>query len=246
MKIKNIVFDLDGVLVDTDYFKILRSIGLCHTLLFIIRYLRFPTKNYFFEKIKHLKRDSQDFATHQGNRIPPIIIDWLSGNDSNKNIKKIIQNYLQKINLGILERNITNRISEVVFDPNLLVSTRKLNKNGYSLLLELSERKSYDFYILSNWDKESFALLKRKYPSIFERAKGIMISGDEHCLKPSKAIYIKFFDRFSLQKKDTLFIDDEYNNILTLEKMNCHAVHFDKTTYSRKFKDNILSELFLL
>lgn len=67
-------------------------------------------------------------------------------------------------------------------------------------------------YLLSNCSAETFPLVVERYdfPALFD---GLVISGEIRLLKPEAAIYHHLLDRFGLDARDCLFIDDVAANI---------------------------------
>jgi len=79
-------------------------------------------------------------------------------------------------------------------------------------LEELVATKKYRIYALTNWSRETFpiALDKYEFLSWFE---GIVVSGVEHMKKPDKEIYDLIMKRYSLTGNETIFIDDNPDNV---------------------------------
>ncbi len=65
----------------------------------------------------------------------------------------------------------------------------------------------YKTYILSNFIKETFTFIGKKY-NIFSLFDGQIISGFEKTIKPEKAIYETLLSRYHLLPEESLFIDD--------------------------------------
>ncbi len=84
-------------------------------------------------------------------------------------------------------------------------------KSGMKRVIERLLEKGYRLYILSNcgtrfWD---FAY---KVPS-FDRFSGVLVSAEEHMLKPDAEIYERLCGKFGLKPEECLFIDDLPQNI---------------------------------
>jgi len=84
------------------------------------------------------------------------------------------------------------------------------HKNIDSLVQELSDRK-LDLYILSNASTR-FRVYQSLIPKI-DLFKGIMVSAEEHCVKPDRQIYQRLFEKFAIKPEDSIFIDDLEDNI---------------------------------
>ena len=59
---------------------------------------------------------------------------------------------------------------------------RSIIKNGFEFAKEC-KRKGHKLYVLSNWDKESFALVKQTHPEVFGLFDGIMILTTNYKIK---------------------------------------------------------------
>ena len=79
------------------------------------------------------------------------------------------------------------------------------------LVAEL-KAKGYGLYGLTNWSAETFCLVRNEYP-VFSLLDGMLVSGEEHLLKPSPEIFQRLVDRFGLTPSECLFIDDNAANV---------------------------------
>lgn len=90
---------------------------------------------------------------------------------------------------------------------------------------QLKESGKYKIYALTNWSAETF-------PVAFERFEflkwfdGIVVSGAEKMRKPTPEFYHILFDRYQVNSKQALFIDDNHRNILAAEKLGLKSIHF--------------------
>ena len=67
-------------------------------------------------------------------------------------------------------------------------------------------------YVLTNYNDRLFAATRWMVPQL-ERFRGVVVSGEEHLIKPDPAIYRLLLDRYHLEASTTLFIDDSPANI---------------------------------
>ncbi len=84
--------------------------------------------------------------------------------------------------------------------------------------------KKYNLYGLTNWSSETFPLAYKKY-DFFAIFKGIVVSGVEKVIKPNPAIYNILLSRYNLKPENTIFIDDNINNIKMANKLNINTIH---------------------
>ena len=108
-------------------------------------------------------------------------------------------------------------------------------KNNINLLPKLKEK--YNLYVLSNFHKESFEFISKKY-EFFKNFDGFAISYEPHLLKPEPEIYEYLLEKFNLNPSETLFIDDTEVNIESAEKMGINGIHLpDYTKLEEKLED---------
>ena len=95
-------------------------------------------------------------------------------------------------------------------------------EENINLLKELREL-GYETYILSNFIKETYTYIKKKY-DIFSLFEGQIISGIENIIKPEKAIYELLLNRFSLIPEESLFIDDVLSFLKPAKKLGMKTI----------------------
>ncbi len=93
-----------------------------------------------------------------------------------------------------------------------------------AILGELHAR-SLPLYALSNWSAETFPVARARFPFL-ALFGGIVISGQERVSKPDARLYRVLFDRYRLDPRDAVFIDDAPRNIEVAAAMGMHALHF--------------------
>ena len=98
-------------------------------------------------------------------------------------------------------------------------------------LRELKEK--YKLYGLTNWSAETFPIVLKRF-SFFELFDGIVISGEEKLIKPDKKIFELMLERYHLEAKNALFIDDNVNNIRAAKEMGFVTIHVQEKTDLKK------------
>lgn len=99
----------------------------------------------------------------------------------------------------------------VPMDKNVDIAL-KLKKHGYSI------------YLLSNFHKEAIDTVFKKY-NFFNQFDGQVISSVDHYMKPNLDIYTFLLEKYHLDAKETLFIDDTKENIDACEKVGITGVY---------------------
>lgn len=92
------------------------------------------------------------------------------------------------------------------------------------VLLEL-KAKGYHLFGLTNWSIETFPYAKEKFP-ILNELEGIVVSGIEKMIKPEPEFYQVLFDRYSIVPEESLFIDDNANNIVGARNVKMEGIVF--------------------
>jgi len=185
MDFKNIVFDIGGVLVDSNP--------------------RYLLKDYFNDN-----REMEYFLTHI------CTPEWNLEQDKGRSLAegtRILQNKYPEYHALIqlfydkYEKMLKSDIPETV-----------------ALLKKLKAR--YKVYGLTNWSAETFKIAYAKFP-FFKEFDGIVVSGQEKILKPDKRIYYRLLDRYNLKAENTVYIDDNLDNIRTAEEIGMVSIHFE-------------------
>lgn len=79
-------------------------------------------------------------------------------------------------------------------------------------------------YVLSNASDKFYTYFLNFLPLDF--FDGIVVSADEHLIKPDVQIYKRFLDRYHLLAGECLFIDDRRNNVEGAKAVGMQAVQF--------------------
>ena len=96
-----------------------------------------------------------------------------------------------------------------------------------TLLRKLKEK--YKLYGLTNWSAETFPIVFKRF-SFFKLFDGIVISGEEKLIKPDRKIFELMLERYHLEAKNSLFIDDNMNNIQAAKEIGFATIHVVEKT----------------
>jgi len=97
---------------------------------------------------------------------------------------------------------------------------------GMIELVEALDAAAIPLFAITNFSAEFWVPFRNKRAAVFDRFRGIIVSGDEKLMKPDPAIYRRAFERFSLKHGDALFIDDRLENVLAAEASGFIGHHF--------------------
>ena len=131
------------------------------------------------------------------------------------------------------EQRIIHKIAMMMFTPALFAKTRKL-VHGADKLIRQCKGHGYAVYILSNWDAESFAIVKNQYKDFFALFDGIVTSGETGFAKPSPEIYEYILQKYNLDPQQTIFVDDQPANIEAAQACNIEGILFSASHDSLK------------
>ena len=88
-----------------------------------------------------------------------------------------------------------------------------------------SSIRQLKLFALTNWSAETFPYALKTFPFL-QKFQGIVVSGDEKLIKPDPAFFQILLDRYSLEAKQCVFIDDVERNVAAAEKLGFHALLF--------------------
>ncbi|MFS4481979.1 HAD family hydrolase [Hyunsoonleella sp. 2307UL5-6] len=87
------------------------------------------------------------------------------------------------------------------------------------------DNENYKVVALTNWSAETFPIAQKRF-DFLNWFEGIVVSGDEKTRKPFIDIYNIILNRYKIEPKTAIFIDDNIKNIETARKLSIHAIHF--------------------
>jgi len=92
------------------------------------------------------------------------------------------------------------------------------------ILRELKAKK-VPVFALTNWSAQTFPTARKLFPFLAE-FDGIVVSGEEKCIKPDPQIYKILLNRYHLQASETIFIDDNPANVAGAVALGMTGIHF--------------------
>jgi 2-haloacid dehalogenase len=93
------------------------------------------------------------------------------------------------------------------------------------LFRKLKASGQYKIYALTNWSAETFGIAKDRF-EFLKWFDGIVVSGDEKNRKPHADFYHILLNRYNVNPTESLFIDDNYRNILAARELGIRGIHF--------------------
>jgi len=88
------------------------------------------------------------------------------------------------------------------------------------------KNRGYKTYVLSNWSADGFDYIRSRDSFLFDKMDGIVVSGYENMVKPEPEIYQLLFSRYNLVPSESLFLDDNPDNIVAAKALGMHGIVF--------------------
>lgn len=100
-----------------------------------------------------------------------------------------------------------------------------LNDYAIPWIHELKER-GYKIYILSNWSEPVYEANKDTHLRFLKDVDGEIMSYREGMIKPHREIYQLLCDRYNINPKEAVFLDDNVANVKGAIEFGLNAIHF--------------------
>lgn len=226
----NIVFDLGDVVIETKYAQTLWSIGPFKLLHYASTgnnpFAAHKKLFSFLETIKPYDEGQIIIRDAHGHIMPQLFIDWLKGTYTGHEILEIVRTTPGNFS-SQAEEALVRALAEVLFNPHYFVQTRHIIPQAVSLIKDC-KKAGHSLYILSNWEAESFELLKQLYPELFDLFDGQVISGKIGMAKPEDTIYQYLLETYNLDPQETILIDDQKENLTAARNNGIYGIHYHK------------------
>lgn len=224
----NIIFDLGGVLIDTDNVRALWHLG----PVTLLRYWKHKHSSrqivdVFYKTLNNVTQTEgnvDNICDFAGRQLPQLMCDWLKGTKTCKEIRRLIYPQIKDNPdwfVSSQEQQLMYYMCRMCFTPEIFANTRKLIPEGVAFVKECKKR-GHRVYVMSNWDHESFRYVCAKFPELFSLFDGIIISGDVGVAKPQDAIYGYFTQQFDPAKY--VLIDDQKENLDTAARLGIFGI----------------------
>lgn len=110
---------------------------------------------------------------------------------------------------------------------------------GMRPLLEKLRGAGFRLYGLTNWSDTIYGVLEKF--EIFRLLDGMVISCEEHMIKPEKGIYTRLCEKYGLLPEECLFTDDRMENIDGAREAGMDAVVFTTPEDYARYLSGIIS-----
>lgn len=244
---KVIIWDFGGITFNPDKVGVAFNIGIHHFLTYM--FLDFQNPNIqdmlfgFLEEIQ--KPDGKQVAvagTAEGTPLPPIMCDWQAGKISGQEIiAKVKKNIKIFEKLGYFrserEKILVEKTINAMFNPKVLANNVYPVKAGIDLLKDCAFARNGDGtkkninIAFSNWDERSFDIFYKINKKYFKYFDEIVISGHIGLIKPDERAFQYVIDKFNLNPRDCILIDDQKVNVKGAEKCGIKTLLLKNMNY---------------
>lgn len=236
---KTFIFDLGGVLIETDKRVSFQHLGMINLATYSFRHRINPLhldahiKKALFATLHSIAQEHNMSNEHihltydeKGDQLPLLMCTWLQGIMTSTEIRTLIHNSISAHPEWFkcsAEQRLVQNLLLMIFTPEHFINSRKVSAAGIAFIKKC-KKEGHKVYALSNWDSESFALLKEKHSQLFDLFDGIIISGHIKANKPHNTIYEALLTQYALNPQDCWFIDDQKENIAAAQQLGINAV----------------------
>lgn len=230
-----IIFDLGGVLFGQSRAGFIRSLGIGTLVTYSVFDRKAPWKfgthlqDIIFAVCERMESPSGSYGkatyTTKGVELPTILCAYQAGIVTSKQVLDQLPGVLARCReegffSSYRQELLVKRAIEGIFDAQLIAKYIYPLKPNIELLKELSliknpdGSKKYRIMVLSNWDKESFEQVKKRFARQFAYFDQVIISGAIGIIKPNAAAFGYVLKTYGLHPQECIFIDDQPENIV--------------------------------
>ena len=223
-----VVFDLGGVLIDTDARSALRELGLFDLMLCKIQTGKNPhmLKKSLYATLNRIQSTGNTYGARdqEGDRLPGLMCDWMTGVKSSDQLLRFV---LPRIEVhpewfgNKAEQRLIFKTARMMFTPKRFIKTRKVIADGVRFV-QRCKKQGHRVVVLSNWDAESLEVMRKKYKKLFSLFEGVQISGTIGVMKPDAKMYQRVAR--ATGSDICVLIDDQQENVTSARESGMRAI----------------------
>ncbi len=227
---KVLIWDLGFTLIEPNNFKIARKLGLidCIAMYLIHGDLSYNVVN---DSLYDIFMDGEEDhiacvpCEPEGRLMPNYMCHWFTKEKTSKEILILALKNADKYPDYVSDRHkrIIKKLLNWMLNPRAFAECMRPMYRAPKLLKDCAQKKNahgkpaHTLYVLSNWDSESFEHLYKNPQNapIFKHFKpeNIYISGTGDYIKPQLGIYKAMIEKYNLDPKECILIDDQSDNV---------------------------------
>lgn len=165
---------------------------------------------YFYRAVFNDDNRMEDFLARCCNS------EWVLRMDAGMSVKE---------NIALAQKSCPEYAKEIaLYDEGWHHMFGPIFQGTVEILKELKQ-KGYKLYALTNWSAEKFPWAKENF-NFFTLFDGMVVSGQEKCIKPFPKIYQILLSRYNLKAENCIFIDDNIKNVEAARELGFSAIRF--------------------
>jgi 2-haloacid dehalogenase len=94
---------------------------------------------------------------------------------------------------------------------------------GVHAIVEALDARGVPLFAITNFSADFWKPFRAREDGFFRRFRDVVVSGEERLMKPDPALYFRALDRFGLQPREALFVDDREINVDGAQAVGMHA-----------------------
>ena len=98
--------------------------------------------------------------------------------------------------------------------------------SGMRALVDDLHARGVPLYAITNFSGEFWPPFRDREAALFDRFRGIVVSGDEDLTKPDPVIYRLALERFGIAAEDAVFVDDRADNVAAADAVGIRGLLF--------------------
>ena len=123
--------------------------------------------------------------------------------------------------------NLIRSLTALTFDPEKLANVLVPVPEGVKLLKKLHHQNA-QVYLLSNFNSEAFAAVRRRHVDLFNLFDGVIVSGEVGLLKPNPRLFELILKRWNIaDASQCIYLDDAPENVQGANQFGLNAILFD-------------------
>jgi FMN phosphatase YigB (HAD superfamily) len=157
--------------------------------------------------------------------------EWLLGRISNHEIIEKITQCVEQTEYDSFfksqqERNLIKHGTAFLIDPEQSIELTTLITEGFEFV-QTCKRSGMRIVFLSNWEPESFVLLRKKFPELFDVCdeQDIIIPAKIGHIKPDRAAFDYIVHKSGYVPQDIFFVEDNVGFVVVAQEYGITAVH---------------------
>ncbi len=196
--IKNVIFDLGGVIKEIKNCSINSMLPLGLRFKFGKRYKGMGLRDYYFKYLTKGRATGYEKGLVSKERFAESVAEETG----------------EPLEIVSLINEKINHKSKIVFIKDSLKLIKQLHDTGFNI------------YVLSNMNKDTVdAVAKLLNKDWF---KDMMFSCDVGFVKPDEEIYLAALKKWKIKAEESLLIDDREKNLIPFTRMGGHSIFFDQ------------------